>query len=477
LQASLVAIKPKTGEIVAMIGGRDFQQNQFNRATSAQRQPGSVFKPFVYAAALSSAYDPASRVYTAATMFKDEKKTFTFNQDTYSPNNYGDTFSNRELTLRDALTKSKNVITVDLAMELNVGKVMNLAHKAGLPKVERAYPSMALGTAEATPLQMATAYTVFANLGEKISPLAINRVTTGDGRTIAAPVAEKKNVLRPDVAYIMNDIMKDVINKGTAAEVQAWGFKNIAGKQAFAGKTGTSRDGWFAGFTPNLVCIVYVGFDDGSDLGMKGSDSAMPIWADFMRAALDLHPEWNGDWVQPDSVRKAEIDTRNGKLIRELDNTQAESVQAQQNVLRKNANANTNASNTQPSPATNPDDLFVTNVPPEFRRIELFISGTIPLKLLPTEEINPDSESENPNPQPTATPFETWQEEQNGKSKTENSPNDANRQPNYERSVMVSICPLSGMRATSNCPTKETQNFKPGTEPKDFCTFHTKPPG
>jgi penicillin-binding protein 1B len=474
LQASLVAIKPKTGEIVAMIGGRDFLQNQFNRATSAQRQPGSVFKPFVYAAALSSAYDPASRVYTAATMFKDEKKTFTFNQDTYSPNNYGDTFSNKELTLRDALIKSKNVITVDLAMELNVGRVMNLAHKAGLPKVERAYPSMALGTAEATPLQMATAYTTFANLGDKVSPLAINRVTTGDGRTVAAPVAEKKNVLRPDVAYIMNDIMKDVINKGTAAEAQAWGFKNIAGKQAYAGKTGTSRDGWFAGFTPNLVCIVYVGFDDGSDLGMKGSDSAMPIWADFMRTALDLHPEWNGDWVQPDSVRKAEIDIRNGKLIRELDNKEAESVQAQQNVLKKNANANTNTAN--PPPPAAPDDLFVTNVPPEFRRIELFVSGTVPLKLLPTENTETDSESEA-NPQPTATPFQTWTEEQNGKTKTENSPSDSNRQPAYERSVMVSICPLSGMRATINCPIKETQNFKPGTEPKDFCTFHTKAPG
>jgi penicillin-binding protein 1B len=478
LQASLVAIKPKTGEIVAMIGGRDFLQNQFNRATSAQRQPGSVFKPFVYATALSSAYEPASRVYTAASIFKDEKKTFTFNQDTYSPNNYGDTFSNKEMTLRDALIKSKNVITVDLAMDLNVGRVMNLAQKAGLPKVERAYPSMALGTAEATPLQMATAYTIFANLGDKVTPLAINRVTTGDGRPLPAPVAEKKNVLRPDVAYIMNDIMKDVINKGTAADAQAWGFKNVAGKQGYAGKTGTSRDGWFAGFTPNLVCIVYVGFDDGSDLGMKGSDSALPIWADFMRTALDLHPEWNGDWAQPDSIRKAEIDVRNGKLIRELDNAQADSIQAQQNVLKKNANANTNsnAANSQPATAANPNDLFVTNVPPEFRRIELFVSGTVPLKLLPTEDLSADAENENANPQPTATPFQTWTEEQNGKPKTEISPGNSNRQPVYERSVMVMICPLSGMRATSNCPIKEAQNFKPGTEPKDFCTFHTKPP-
>jgi membrane peptidoglycan carboxypeptidase len=273
----------------------------------------------------------------------------------------------------------------------------------------------------------------------------------------------------------MNDIMKDVINKGTAAEVQAWGFKNIAGKQGFAGKTGTSRDGWFAGFTPNLVCIVYVGFDDGSDLGMKGSDSAMPIWADFMRTALDLHPEWNGDWAQPDSVRKAEIDLRNGKLIRELDNKEAESIQAQQNVLKKNTNANTNTAN-PPTTLPSPDDLYVSDVPTEFRRVELFISGTVPLRLLPTEAMNTEAENENPNPQPTATPFQTWQEEQK-KTKIETPPNEANPQPSYERSVMVSICPLSGVRATLNCPIKETQNFPPGSEPKDFCTFHTKPRG
>ena len=175
LQAALVSIRPKTGEIVAMVGGRDFLETQFNRATNAKRQPGSVFKPFVYAAAINTAYDSNSRVITPATIFKDEKKVFTFGNDSYSPNNYGDTFSNKETTLRDALVKSKNVITVDLGMELNIGKVMNLAAKAGLPKVEKAYPSMALGTAEATPLQVATAYTTFANLGDKVAPLAINR--------------------------------------------------------------------------------------------------------------------------------------------------------------------------------------------------------------------------------------------------------------------------------------------------------------
>ncbi|MBK8303261.1 MAG: hypothetical protein IPK98_07635 [Chloracidobacterium sp.] len=224
LNASLVAIRPKTGEIVAMVGGRDYLENQFNRATDAMRQPGSVFKPFVYATAINSAYGSGTRQFTAASILKDEKRTFTFGTETYAPNNYGDTFSNKETTLRDALVKSKNVITVDLAMQLNIGKVMNLATKAGLPKVDKAYPSMALGTAEATPLQVATAYTMFANLGDRVLPTPITRVTSGDGRTSVLSTPDRKNVVRPDVAYVMDDMMKDVINRGTAAQARSVGI-------------------------------------------------------------------------------------------------------------------------------------------------------------------------------------------------------------------------------------------------------------
>ncbi|MDQ6786423.1 MAG: PBP1A family penicillin-binding protein [Acidobacteriota bacterium] len=479
LNAALVAIRPKTGEIVAMVGGRNYLENQFNRATDAQRQPGSVFKPFVYATAINSPYDSGSRVLTAATMFKDEKKVFTFGNDKYSPNNYGDTFSNKEYTLREALYKSKNVITVDLGMELNIGRVMNLANKAGLPKVEKAYPSMALGTSEVTPLQMATAYTMFANLGDKVSPLAINRVTTGDGRTVVAPVAEKKNVIHPDVAYIMDDMMKDVINKGTAVDAKAWGFKNVAGKTGFAGKTGTSRDGWFAGFTPDLVCVVYVGFDDGDDLGMKGADSALPIWADFMREALNQHPDWNGDWQMPPTIRKGEIDTRNGSLIRELTNAEADSVQAQQTALKNAANTNSN-SQTLPQ---NPDEakIYVSEVPPEFRRIELFISGTMPNKvLLPTNEATADDLQGTVQtiPEATATPFTTWQDaqQQNQRNSSPYPQQPDTAEPDFERTVTVMICPVTGLRATANCPNKQPKTFKEGEEPKDFCTLHVNPP-
>jgi penicillin-binding protein 1B len=408
---------------------------------------------------------------TTASVFKDEKKVFSYGNEEYAPNNYGDTFSNKELTLREALVKSKNTITVDIGMELNIGKVMNLAAKAGLPRVEKAYPSMSLGTAEATPLQMATAYTIFPNLGDKVSPVAISRVTTGDGKTVVEPKTEKKNVLRPDVAYIMDDIMKDVINKGTAAEAQAWGFKNVAGKTGFAGKTGTSRDGWFVGFTPELVCVVYVGFDDNDDLGMKGSDSAMPIWADFMREALALHPEWNGDWQMPSSVRKAEIDMRNGKLIRELSNEEADSVEAQQKAIKKNANAN---ARTAPTPTVDldpeaPKEIYVTDVPLEFRRIELFIAGTVPTRqMLPVDDGLPDEENK---PEPTPTPLDgTWTEQ----IKPSETPKPSNSKTDITSTarVTVMVCPLSGMRATISCPQKEPKIFKQGEEPKDFCSFH-----
>ncbi len=475
LNAALVALRPKTGEIVAMVGGRDFYDNQFNRATMAMRQPGSVFKPFVYAAALNSAYDTASRVFTAASVIKDEKKVFTYSNESYAPNNYGDTFSNKDITLRDALVKSKNTVTVDLAMHVNVGKVMNLAHKAGMPKVEKAYPSMALGTAEATPLEVATAYTIFANLGDRVLPAPITRVTNGEGRTAAAPKSDKKNVIRPDVAYIADDIMKDVINRGTATQAQAWGFRNVPGKTAIAGKTGTSRDGWFAGFTPEIVCVVYVGFDDNDDLGMKGSDSAMPIWADFMQGALALHPEWNGDWQMPATIRKAEIDIRNGALIRELDVTEGSPEKATPTPTPKTEPEDPDLAAWKTEDYPEPKEVFVTEVPAEFRRTELFIGGTLPNRaMLPTEDgvpLEPSSAPEH-SPTPQSTPIdESWQDavEPPG-NKTSRSA----RPPDARGNITVNIGPVTNMRATVSCPRREAKTFARGSEPKEFCPIHAQ---
>lgn len=476
LNASLVAIRPKTGEIVAMVGGRDYLANQFNRATDAMRQPGSVFKPFVYTAAINSAYDSSSRTLTAASIFKDEKKTFTFGQDSYTPGNFGDFFSNKETTLRDALVKSKNVITVDVAMQINIGKVMNLATKAGMPKVEKAYPSMALGTAEATPLQVATAYTMFANLGDRVLPTPIVKVTGGDGRSVATPEVDRKNVVRPDVAYIMDDMMKDVINRGTAAQAGAWGFRNEPGKRAFAGKTGTSRDGWFAGFTPEIVCVVYVGFDNGDDLGMKGADSAMPIWADFMKEALAIHPEWNGEWQMPAGIRKAEIDIRNGALIREMDALADISPTPTPVPTPTRPKTENDQYYEEPLPDATPE-IYVTNVPAEFRRVELFISGTVPNRSIisPDEDLPLEGEippSPTPTPQETVEPYPDGSEPANKQPQDPNSPYREKKPEPAARTVTIMICPITGSRATINCPTKEARSFKAGTEPREFCNLH-----
>ncbi len=417
LQAALVALNPKNGEIVALVGGRDYAKSQLNRVVEAYRQPGSVFKPFVYATALNTAYDPVPRLITAATTYVDEPKTFTFDNQEYSPGNFGETYSNAPVTLRDGLVRSLNVVTVDVAMELTMGRVMALASRAGMPKPARAYPAMALGTSEATPLQVASAYTAFANLGTRVTPVAINRITTGSGVTVAVPTAQRSEVLRPDVAYVMNSFMKDVINRGTGAKVRARGLNaNVAGK------TGTSRDGWFAGFTPNLVCVVWVGFDDGSQLGLTGANSALPIWTDFMQAALAEHPEWQGDWAMPEGVTQVEINPRTGKLAK-------------------------------------PED--------EERRVELFINGTHP-----SPENLDEPEGTTAEEQPEASPTPDAEAEAtpvilpSPSSRLPVRPDDAAR---LEGTITLDIDPSTGLIAVETCPVVRTKTFMLGTEPKKYC--------
>ncbi len=417
LQAALVAMNAKTGEIVAMVGGRDYSKSQLNRATDANRQPGSVFKPFVYATALNTAYDPVPRVITPATTYMDEPKTFTFDNQEYSPGNFGESYSNAPVTLRDGLVHSLNVVTVEVAMEVTIGRVMNLAAKAGLPKPPRSYPAMALGTSEATPLQITSAYTAFANLGTRTSPIAINRITTGDGVTVAAPTTQKNDVMRPEVAYVMTSFMKDVVNRGTAAKVRARGLKAV-----LAGKTGTSRDGWFAGYTPNLVCAVWVGFDDGSQLGLTGANSALPIWTDFMQVALAQHPEWEGDWEMPAGVEQVEINPKTGELAAA-------------------------------------DDVE--------KRVELFINGTGPNNAneAPVEEATP---VELPSPSPLEQPYP---EDPIPTSSPSPSPRKAPSLPDsgLEGSITLDIDPQTGLIAVESCPVVRTRTFVLGTEPKKYC--------
>jgi penicillin-binding protein 1B len=418
LQAALVAMNAKTGEIVAMVGGRDYSKSQLNRASDAYRQPGSVFKPFVYATALNTAYDPVPRVITPATTYMDEPKTFTFDNQEYSPGNFGETYSHEPVTLRDGLVHSLNVVTVEVAMEVTIGRVMNLAAKAGLPKPPRAYPAMALGTSEATPLQIASAYTSFANLGGRVTPIAINRITTGDGVTIAAPTAQRNEVMRPEVAYVMTSFMKDVINRGTASKVRARGLKEV-----LAGKTGTSRDGWFAGYTPNLVCAVWVGFDDGSQLGLTGANSALPIWADFMQVALAEHPEWEGDWEMPAGIEQVDINPKTGEPTQPGD--------TEKRVELFIAGTGPNHASDTPIESATPDELPEASPPIE----------------QPYEEPPPPLASPSPSPRRVPTVPDTG----------------------LVGTITLDIDPTTGLIAVETCPVIRTKTFVLGTEPKKYC--------
>ncbi|MFY9553752.1 MAG: PBP1A family penicillin-binding protein [Blastocatellia bacterium] len=316
LQAALVALNAKTGEILAMTGGRDYGQSQLNRAVDANRQPGSVFKPIVYATALNSAFDDmAEERITPGSMFLDAPETFLYGRgQTYSPENFGKTYSNREVPVREGLVHSLNVVTVRIAEKVGYSKIARMAEKLGLPRPQP-FPALALGTAEATPLEVATTYTAFANSGQLSESRPIKRVTNSDGVGLTEIKPQSQQVLRPEISWLMTNIMQDVLNRGTASRARAMGFTATA-----AGKTGTSRDGWFAGYTPNMVCVVWVGFDDNSELGLEGAKSALPIWTSFMKAALALRPELGGESFPPppDGIVKAEIDPTTGLLATDL---------------------------------------------------------------------------------------------------------------------------------------------------------------
>jgi penicillin-binding protein 1B len=306
-QAALVALDPHTGDVLAMVGGNRYAESQLNRATDARRQPGSVFKPIVYAAAIENGISPAS-------MATDAPREFLYDtRAKYSPANYGGGYSMRDVTLRDALVRSLNVVTVDVAMRTGLSRIAALAEDLGMPR-PAAYPSLALGTTEATPLEVAAAYTAFANGGRVMRPTAISRVEDADHAARLERLAPvERQVLKPSTSYMLTDMLTGVINEGTARSARG-ALKGTA----VAGKTGTSRDGWFAGYTPNLVCVVWVGFDDGDQLGLTGAESALPVWTEFVKGAVAMRPELGGDkFERPAGVVTVEIDPETGALASE----------------------------------------------------------------------------------------------------------------------------------------------------------------
>ena len=347
-QAAMIAMDRKTGGILAMVGGGDYGTSQYNRITQAFRQPGSIFKPLVYAAAFevsqseaglgkTPAPEPPSAEHTSTepspdgfgatpqlpptapvidpnritpvTMLVNHPVTFTYDGGTYEPGNYHDEYEKYgdPVSVRVALEHSLNVPTVEIAELIGYDKVADLAKRAGLNGKIKAFPSIALGAFEVTPLEIARAWTIFANEGKRLEPHALLRVVGGDGKENKAYKYAETPVLSPQVAYLMTHLLEGVIAQGTAASVRTGGFDLPA-----AGKTGTSRDGWFAGYTKDYLVITWVGFDNNDDLNVEGAKSALPIWKDFMIKAEQLYPPLNLDEMEftaPDGIEYVKVDS------------------------------------------------------------------------------------------------------------------------------------------------------------------------
>jgi penicillin-binding protein 1B len=307
-QVAMVVLDPHTGALLALVGGRDYGFSQLNHAV-AKRPTGSIFKPFVYAAAMNTALDGSQTVFTPASTVTDEAASFAYGDQIYEPRNYKEEYHG-DVTLRYALAMSLNNATVKVAEQVGYDKVADLARSAGIASV-KATPAMALGSYDASPLDMTGAYTTFANNGIRLSPILLRSVRNGKGDVIANYTTDQRQVLDPRVAYVMTSMMESVINNGLGfSAVRGRGFTPPA-----AGKTGSSHDGWFAGYTSNLLCIVWVGYDDYSDLRLTGAMTAGPIWAEFMKkaAALPQYADMKG-FQQPTGVVDVQLDKATNRL-------------------------------------------------------------------------------------------------------------------------------------------------------------------
>ena len=307
-QVALVALDPHTGAVLALVGGRDYGWSQLNHAL-AKRPTGSIFKPFVYAAAMNTALDGSQSVITPASTVTDAPSTFAYGDQIYEPRNYKEEYHG-DVTLRYALAMSLNNATVKVAEEVGYDKVADLAKSAGITSVKPT-PAMALGSYDASPIDMAGAYTSFSNNGVRLSPILLRSVRNTKGDVIANYTTDQRQVLDPRIAYVMTNMMEGVINNGLGySAVRVRGFTQPA-----AGKTGSSHDGWFAGYTSNLLCIVWVGYDDYSDLRLSGAQTAAPIWTEFMKKAAEL-PQYSDmkPFSQPTGVVDVQLDKATNRL-------------------------------------------------------------------------------------------------------------------------------------------------------------------
>ncbi len=306
LQGALIAIEPSTGHILAMVGGRDYAESQFNRAWQAVRQPGSAFKPLIYAEAIERGFGPSDLLDDSPLTVKlDRNRNWT-------PENFSRKFQGA-VTLRRALTKSLNVPTIRLLDKLGIDETVQFARAMGIRSPVAPYLSLALGSSDVTLFELTAAYSVLANHGVRIDPVAILQVADSTGRVLFASDAVPAQVVKPETAYIMTNLLRGVVEQGTASKARELG-------RPVAGKTGTAndyRDAWFIGYTPGIVAGVWVGYDDHRTIGPRetGARAALPLWLDFMKKALDgKEPE---EFAAPEGIVVRRIDAATGLLSRD----------------------------------------------------------------------------------------------------------------------------------------------------------------
>jgi penicillin-binding protein 1B len=315
LEGAIVVLRPQTGEIKAMVGGRNYAKSQFNRVFQAKRQPGSVFKPFVYLAALMYGGQSGTQ-YTPDTVLNDSQFTWSYDGQVWQPTNYNNEYYGA-VTFRRALENSLNSATGRLAQDVGIRRVREVAYRLGIQSPLPAVPSLALGSAEVTPLEVAVAFATLANGGVRTRPLAVRQVVDQNFHLLEKRDVRPEKVLSPQLAYMMNDLLKGVLDRGTGAAARRLGFARPA-----AGKTGTTndyKDAWFVGYTPDLLAVVWVGYDGPAKIGLSGAEAALPIWTEFMKNATANMPVT--DFIPPAPPPDGEIapGLKCGPLSREGD--------------------------------------------------------------------------------------------------------------------------------------------------------------
>ncbi|HEY7539060.1 MAG TPA: PBP1A family penicillin-binding protein [Methylomirabilota bacterium] len=307
LQVAMLVVDPTSGEIKALVGGRDYLASQFNRVVAARRQPGSAFKPIVYLAALRAG--DGAPFFTAASRVEDLPLSVESNGQPWSPRNADDRYEG-VVSVRQALEQSLNSATVRIAQTVGLPTVIDLARALGIQSQLAPVPAMALGAFEVTPLELARAYLPLANGGMR--PAAVSTIRTvqfGDDEVKPSSAEEPARVVSPAEAWLVTSLLRGVVTKGTGSAVHSSGLPDVV-----AGKTGTTNDGrdaWFVGYTPKLLALVWVGLDSGEPHGMSGARAALPIWIDFMKQAVDAYPQ--PDFEAPSGIVFADVDVTNGK--------------------------------------------------------------------------------------------------------------------------------------------------------------------